>query len=293
MERLVWFFANCGQSFYSLIKIFFLSKKFSKLKETQKTHDQILILGNGPSMKEKLDDPNLFDKLKSLDLLCVNHFCESDYYSDLKPKLYIHAAPEMYQDNVNDEIENKRQIFWDTLVEKTDWELDFFIPYLAKKNDFWLKKVSANPKIKVHYYNIIALEGFEGLVHWMYNRGLGMPRVHNIIGYSIMNMIRLNYKTIYLTGVEHSWLNELSVTKDNVALVGQPHLYDPNRKPDVMYKNGVSARKLHEILHKFYVTFKGYWAIKKYADKKSVKIYNLTQDSFIDAFDRKDLSEIL
>jgi hypothetical protein len=54
-----------------------------------------------------------------------------------------------------------------------------------------------------------------------------------------------------------------------------------------MRKRYDEERKLHEILHKFYLTFKGYHEIKEYALKNNSVIYNLTEGSFIDAFERK------
>ena len=199
----------------------------------------------------------------------------------------------MYQKEVNDEIQKKREYFWKTFIERTNWEVNFFIPYQAKKNTFWLDAVNKNSNINVHYYNIIALEGFESLIHYYYKRRLGLPRVHNIVGYTIMNVISMGYKRINLLGVEHSWLSQLSVTEQNIAQVGQPHLYDPDKKPEVMYKDGKGIRKLHEILHKFYLAFSGYWKIRKFADRNNVEIYNLTKGSYIDAFERKDFDDIL
>jgi hypothetical protein len=244
-------------------------------------------------MKTLLEDTTFRSNISNRDVLCVNHFCESEYYQEIQPRLYIHAAPEMYIKEVNQDLESRRQTFWDTLVSKTTWEMDFFIPHAAKKNTFWLKKVEMNPKINIRYYNLVALDGFPSFKHWAYKNGLGTPRVHNIIGYSLTNMIRVGYREIYLTGVEHSWLNLISVTENNLALVGQPHFYNPDSKPAVMYKGGTGTRKLHEILHKFYLTFQGYWEIKEYAATKNVEIYNLTKGSFIDAFTRKEVQDYL
>ena len=59
------------------------------------------------------------------------------------------------------------------------------------------------------------------------------------------------------------------------------------------YFDRKEARKLHEILHKFYLSFKGYFDIKAYAKKKGVSIINLTKGSFIDAFEKKPLSSFI
>ena len=48
-------------------------------------------------------------------------------------------------------------------------------------------------------------------------------------------------------------------------------------------------RKLHEILRKFYLSFKGYWEINSYAEKKGVQIINSSETSMIDAFPKKGL----
>ena len=88
-------------------------------------------------------------------------------------------------------------------------------------------------------------------------------------------------------GVEHSWLNHISVTENNEALVNQKHFYDyKNSKSKTMHYGGKRVRKLHEILHKFYLSFKAYKEISNYVKNKETQIYNCTKGSFIDAFDR-------
>ena len=48
--------------------------------------------------------------------------------------------------------------------------------------------------------------------------------------------------------------------------------------------------KLHEVAHSYYTAFKAYHTILDYITPKGVKIYNATPESFIDAFERRDLS---
>ena len=49
------------------------------------------------------------------------------------------------------------------------------------------------------------------------------------------------------------------------------------------------TRNLAEVLEKFIFTFRSYYQIKEYANRKNAIIYNATKLSFIDAFDRIDL----
>ena len=55
---------------------------------------------------------------------------------------------------------------------------------------------------------------------------------------------------------------------------------------------GSGSRKLFEILDKLYLTFKGYFEIKKYVSTKNTRIYNLTTNSFIDAFEKFDIEKL-
>jgi hypothetical protein len=95
-------------------------------------------------------------------------------------------------------------------------------------------------------------------------------------------------------GADHSWLAEISVTENNEALVNQKHFYDGDTsKPQKMQDYIVRPRRLHEVIHKFYLSFKGYWDIKAYAEAKQIKIYNASEVSMIDAFERKKLSAVV
>jgi hypothetical protein len=50
-------------------------------------------------------------------------------------------------------------------------------------------------------------------------------------------------------------------------------------------------RKLHEIIHKFYLSFEGYWLIKGFTARHRIRIINASKTSMIDAFERMSLKE--
>jgi hypothetical protein len=97
----------------------------------------------------------------------------------------------------------------------------------------------------------------------------------------------MRFSKIYIAGADHSWLTEIFVADDNTVYLTQRHFYDAQiARPDVMKKIGKNKRKLHEILHKFMWSFKAYFDIDQYAKSRNVKIINITEKSFIDAFER-------
>jgi hypothetical protein len=280
------------QSILSIIKIFILSKFFRVLQTKTSVKKSCVIIANGPSLTTSL--VKYANQLNDHDTVCVNYFAMSEYYCIIKPKFYILAAPLFFfADNKLSRayIDSRNQIF-SNIQEKTNWNLTLMVPFIAKKSKFFTAFLHTNPKINCVYFNPTPIEGLSYVNNILFNLGLGMPRPHNILIPAIMNCIYLNYKVIYIIGADHSWLPEISVNEKNEALINQKHFYDEaDSKPEQMNDLISRPRKLHEIIHKFYLTFKGYWLIKEYASSKNVRIYNASEISTIDAFERKKISE--
>ena len=167
--------------------------------------------------------------------------------------------------------------------------MTFFMPVQAKKNKSFVDKITENENISIRYYNTTPVEGLKSLNHFFYSAGLGSPRPHNVLIPSILRGINMGSKNINLLGADHSWIPLLTVNDKNEVLLDQKHFYDENKTtPKQMHKNeGRGNRALHEVLHKWMLSFRSYHELDAYAQKKGTKIYNLTPGSFIDAFERK------
>lgn len=280
------------QSSISLMNVTLNSKQSAINRDKS---GKVLILANGPSINSSFEKTETLEGIIKTNSLCVNYFYKSKYFYKIKPIYYIIAAPEMWEINVGDDYKKDRDDMFASLSKNVDWEMTFFVPFQAKKTIFWQDILSENPNIKIEFYNIVAIEGFVKLSQRLYNKKKGMPRSHNIVGYALMILIWKGYKEIGLLGVEHSWTKSLMVTADNETLLTQPHFYNTKVKHVKMNKgvSGQNKRKLHEILNKFYLTFRAYHEINAFALKKDVSIYTLTEDSFIDAYEKKDEKEFL
>lgn len=172
--------------------------------------------------------------------------------------------------------------------------MTLLVPFRAKKSIDFQMLIKSNPNLKVSYFNQTPVEGLNFWSHRWYNLGWGMPRPHNVLIPGIMVGIRLGYKTIGMVGADHSWLADLSVNENNEALLRHVHYYATDGTQPMKVEDRIDRpRKLHEIIHKFYLSFKGYWQIKAYANVKHVSIINASSTSMIDAFDRKTLVQIL
>jgi hypothetical protein len=235
------------------------------------------------------------ETLRQFDLMAVNQFADTDYFSVLQPKFYLLNAVSYFQEEteLSPLYQDLRKELFKNLSEKITWDMYLIVPFRAKKSSHFKDLLNSNLHIHAVYFNQTPGEGFTCFTHFVFNRAWAMPRPHNVLIPGIMHAIHLNYKTIAIVGADHSWLAEISVTSNNEALVHQKHYYDEQTsRPELMQDYITRPRKLHEILHKFYLSFKGYWDIDTYSKKRKASIYNCSEVSMIDAFERKSLSEL-
>lgn len=281
------------QTKQSTLRVLIQSKFFGIVAPIQPTKP-LLILGNGPSLNDTLHtEVHLFE---FFDMMAVNNAANHAQYEQLKPRYYLLNAVTYFQEDdvLNDLYKDFNRELYKNLEHKTTWRMTLLVPFRAKKSRAFQTLLAQNRHIDAAYFNQTPIEGLAFWSHWGYRRGWGMPRPHNVLIPCIMVGIRLGHKAIALVGADHSWLADLSVNEANEALLRHVHYYDTEgSKPMKMEDRITKPRKLHEIIHKFYLSFEGYWWIKAYADKAKIRVVNASKTSMIDAFDRKSLQAFL
>lgn len=101
--------------------------------------------------------------------------------------------------------------------------------------------------------------------------------------------IYAGYNEIYVTGADHSWMETLRVNDNNNVVSVQPHFYADSKAELKRSETEYKGYRLHDILQSFYIAFRSYHTLRRYADRKGINIYNSTPGSYIDAFQRKNL----
>lgn len=255
-----------------MLKIVVQSKNTGR-PEKADTFSEIVILGNGPSLRPLIEDKGYF--LRDKALLAVNYAVLSEYYNRLKPGYYLVADPVFFSGD-----EHCDKLF-DTMASKTDWHMELYLSAHARKANGWKKKLKDNPYIHVHYFNMTPVEGLKCFTRLAFRKGWGCPRPRNVLVPSIMTALRMDYQTIYLAGADHSWLKDTWVNDENVVMEHLPHFYE--EKGNGLY---TSDKRLHDLLLSLHVAFKSYHAVEDFARYIHKKIYNITPGSYIDAFGR-------
>lgn len=240
------------------------------------TAREMVLLGNGPSLKLFLQEKQ--DFMKGKELMMVNYAALSESFEQHKPKYYLLLDPAFFKKE-----ENIQKIFI-PLAEKTQWEMNLFVPYWAKKIKNWQCPLKNNNQIKLTFFNSVPVEGYVPFCHFCFDRQWGMPRPRNVLVAGLMLGMRCGFSTIYMTGADHSWLKELWVDDNNVVHTDSAHFYDKN--------GAVSTPTSYDMyfwMNSFAIAFRSYKQVERYARQKGVDIYNVTPGSYIDAFRRKNV----
>lgn len=281
------------------LKVMLLSKRTNIM--ATKAKDRLLILGNGPSLSK--DKDSLLQLQETCDYLGVNYFAATEEFTLFKPRFYSIVSKQYWSKDENEVWDNDRRRIFDLIVEKVDWEMHLFVPMVAKISESWKQHMAKNPNVKINFFNLTPIDDFPHFFKRSLGKYKASPRPHNVLIPSILFGINMGYPTIYLAGADHSWMPEIFVTNDNVVMAAQKHFYaeqlkslnssllSDNAKP-FFHPNSLKTMKLHEILHKFYYSFKAYWFLKEYAEIKGSQIFNLTEGSYIDAFKKISYDDI-
>lgn len=285
--KLFVFVSDFFSSALSFVKVLFFSR--FRLQKPEMKEEKVIVLGMGPSFSQTYSMYK--DLLMSHTCFAVNNFANNPEFESIKPKHYIIGGPELWQEGLGEFYDNFSLKLLNNLKEKTSWNLNVFLEHKAK-NAPRLKILKENQHIKLYFYNPTPIEGFKWFKNMLFDQGLGLPRPHNVFIPSIMISRRMKYKKVFLVGGDHSWHEELRVNEGNQVLLNQKHYSDVEEDWKTMKLKAGRPRLLHEVFHKWMLAFKGYVEIEEYSEGRDFKVYNASEKSYIDGFERIKLKEI-
>ncbi len=274
-------FASClGDTLKGTLKILMQSRSVKAPAPSAKGGDRVIILGNGPSLKETIDTYSSL--LAMTPTVAVNFMANTPQFAMLKPDFYVLADPHFF--NRTDQ-ENVRTL-WAAIAASTH-NMTLCVPAdMAARAEQLLGEA---PRVSIATFNFVGVEGFTLFEDMAFNSGMAMPRPRNVLIPAIMAAIAAGYRDIYLTGADHSWLETIRVTDDNHVVSVQPHFYADSKTELNRSATEYKGYHLHDILKSFYTAFRSYHVLARYAATRGVRIYNATPGSYIDAFERKSL----
>jgi hypothetical protein len=266
---------------------------YSTIRQHKKETDTLFILGNGPTLAEQL--VNYSDILTEKTCCCVNSFVLTDYYEKLKPKLYVIMDPAVFTVSLSNklrDVEEESIAIIETLVAKTSWKIDIVIPSQFRNNERVIL-LKSNPFINVLFVNTIVNSKCESDEEKfkLFNLNEISAPAQNVLNTAVYLAIFWKYNTIVLIGAELSMHKYMEVDAKTNMLYGEAHSYGYSSR--IQYKDTMQGIpfKLHEMFSCITRMFELFWLLREYAEYNSVKVFNASAISYIDAFDRAAIED--
>ena len=262
---------------------------FRKTSLTSSKHDIIQILGSGPSLNE--DIPRIVAKRKNTSLMAVNGFAANDLFNKLKPDYYIIVDPMVFSPSTDERLKKFQESTIKALIDNTKWEMNFLVPFSAKKSYFINKLEDRNSFIRISYIkNIPIIGGLQRINSFLFTSNMANPSYQNVLIAAISTSLKMNFKKIIIWGADHSWHENLKLTRDNYIHRSDKHFFDKNDVGNliILRKSDGSPVKVHEEFFNIYNVLKVYHSLESFSKKLNCKIINLSSKTWIDAFVRSD-----
>ncbi len=236
--------------------------RFNKKLKKFKFSSNSLVLGNGPSLSNLL----LLHKFnfESYDLFVSNYFYKSPNYLEMNIVGYFIMDP-LPCTNINDSI----TIIENALLNKS---LKYLVIHKTVFTELRRIKYTLDSKIipfdcsKVKHSEIFESDNLADKYSIMFNQTPLLP---------LFLSVQQNYNEIYIAGLDHNALFNFANSKYDVD-----HFYfEKNTEKQIV------TRKWWEMVIITGQTFEQYLSIKKFADRKKIKIYNLSNESHLGMFE--------
>ncbi len=247
----------------------------------------IFIISNGPSAR-KID----LHKLKNthVSLACVNYWPEAykDTFFELKPE-YLFLLDNIFYlskekvDSVNENVNKLRSI-----IEMVDWNLTIVIQRGAH---FELENENVN--FDFINQNCIMKRKMSSFYYFLMDKNRINPGYHNVVIGAVYYFLMKNNKRIFLVGTDISDFKNLNVDRDNRVYIESIHSYGKSSKFYYDSYDGYGITAIADWLNCWVLMLKEFEKMALYAKYKGAKIYNLSEESMVDCFEKISWEEYL
>ncbi len=267
--------------------------------------ESLFVLGNGPSLKDVLGAH--CEKLTHENVICVNAFVSTDTYEIIRPSYYILADPTFFMYETDDlcrrypkEIIEKVNATIEDLVSKTNWPLVLYLSSYAEKNEGLKNKLKENINIRTVYYCGLGMN-YKNVKKQVYyslaRKDMICFPFSNVVQQALCIGVFYEYKNICLIGADSSWIEDVYIDDKNNDIKWKYHHFystdEHKNQNQVLEIQSIYNSKMAGFLSIISSTFEIYGFIKDYASYNKINIYNCSNHSWIDVFERRTIEEML
>ena len=281
----------CYQVYNCLIKKTSKKPEISPLPIPEITNDKLIIIGNGPSLNSTMEK---YEKeVCSSECLMVNEAALTSLYDLIKPSIYMLVDPKYYLSMGYESYHETLKSLVDVIVSKTDWTMKIIMPRNAI-GSYPVLRFKENVNIDVQFYenewdSPDLMSKFE-----TWDKNFVSPPAQTVLNTAVWLAIYWGYKETYIVGADTSWHTGLKMDQQtNELYTIDTHYFNNKEIYGDLYDDKQKRRPIHKKIHEELLAeataLSGYWDLREYAEWKGVKVYNASEYSWIDAFERKKL----
>lgn len=285
--RLIIDFFSGAQSFIFYLAQFVIFDTFKCYIKKTEQKKKLLVLANGPSLKQSLEEIIKKNEYKSNDVITVNFMLNDDSFFIMKPKYHVISDYHLFYDSAD----NKTRVddFFEKVNTQVDWSLTLFITYSLWKNKKWKTKFT-NSNLTLLPFHCIAAPESIGASYILSQMGLLGANYGSVLHHSIYIPILLGYKELFIYGADHTFFDGLCVDDNNRVCRKVTHFYDNSTEVKPIFNSYTGEKrpyKMSYFVSEYEKVFLGHDILRYIADKKGVEIYNMTPVSLIDSYKRR------
>jgi len=250
--------------------------------------DRLIIVGNGPSLNQSMEKYR--EEIQHSECLMVNFSAASPLYEEIKPAVYVLSDAAWFTLHTKTE---SIQNMVDCLIRKTAWPMTIVIP--SQYSDWWAKEqLMTNPNITIWHDNGRWLIMPEEQLFEAFDKNVCCPPSYTVLTYSLYLPLYWGYPETYIIGADTSFVKDAYVDQQtNQLFTIDTHFYNAK---DVRPEGLLSAEKgrpfnktMLALAEQFHSVMYEYNLLNRYAQWKGLKVYNASEFSMIDCFERKKL----
>ncbi len=266
---------------------------YSDIGSIKKCSDNLLIFGNGPSLKKSLQKYMSSFKSGNYDILVVNNIVYDDCYEKIRPKYHMYFDPNLFAplETLSEAVKFDAEKFVATFIKKVNWDIYFIVP-VSVKNSWVFDRVKSNSFIHSVFINNFDFANYktEEEKFKLWDKNLLCIPAQTVLNSCLYYGIAKRYSEIYIFGADTNWIEQVRVNQEtNQVYTFDEHFYGKEVRPLFSDVEGKVPSRLHEELYACARASESYWELKAYADYAGVKVYNASDYSLIDAFERKKI----
>lgn len=294
-------FPPCLYAIKAILSGWYNNYKFKNIKWVTSlkeiTKDQrLFIIGNGPSLKRTMELYHNF--LEKEQCAVVNFFGNTDLFLSIKPQWYILADPAFFKERstLNPRVQQQLQDLYNVFDNKLNWNINFCIPTAAVHSEL-VAHLSSKKNINIYYFNYVG--NYEHILNKslkfkLWDKNILAPLMQTVLNTAVQLGIMMRFKEIYLLGADTSWHTTYDLDQNtNTLYTIDTHFYGNKRYPVYMDSECTQPSHLHNELLMASKALESYWLLNEYANYANIKVYNASEMSWIDAFERKKISQII